>query len=168
MWLSKAAAVFLALLALGGCGFTPVYATPAAGSAPGMQDRLRDVEIGMIADRNGQYLRNAILDATGAANASPRYFLRIHQLDKEVVGFGIRKDASRTRGDVTLRAEMELIDMQTGAVVLRRSLHARGGYNRMDNLYGALVAEDDITDRLLDEMADRAVTEMTLFFSRQP
>lgn len=154
-------------LNLAACGFTPVYATPDTGTQVAMQDRLRDVEIGLIADRNGQYLRNALLDQTGAPQGPQRYFLRVHRLQQIDTGFGLRKDASNTRGDITVTAQMDLIDSQTGTVVLTRPLRARGGYNRLDNLYGTIVSEEDLLNRLLDEMADRAVTELTLFFSRE-
>ncbi len=159
----------LALLLLGGCGFSPVYAKN--DSAPAMQDKLENVEVGMIADRDGQYLRNALLDhmgSTTAASAGQRYFLRVYNLRQEDLAFGIRKDASATRGDITMTATLELIDTQTNALVLSRPLRARGGYNRMDNLYGAQVTKEDTTERLLDEMAERAVTELTLYFNRAP
>lgn len=156
-----------ALVFLNGCGFTPVYATPDTTQALSAQNQLRQVEIGLIADRNGQYLRNALIDKMGADTGQPqRYFLRIHHLQEKDLGFGLRKDASTTRGDVTLTAQMDVIDTDTNTVVLTRNLRARGGYNRMDNLYGALVAKEDVIDRLLLEMADRTVTELNLFFTR--
>lgn len=159
----------LAALTLGGCGFSPVYAK--ADAAPAMQTQLENVEVGMIADREGQYLRNALLDQMGsttAGTAGQRYFLRIYNLKQEDLAFGIRKDASATRGDVIITATMELIDTQTNTPVLTRDLRTRGGYNRMDNLYGAQISEQDTTERLLDEMAERAVTELTLYFNRTP
>lgn len=166
MSLSKPAVALLMLLMLGGCGFTPVYATPDTGARLAMQDNLRNVEIGLIADRDGQYLRNAILDQTGAPTGPQRYFLRIHNLQQIDTGFGIRKSASATRGDITMTARMDLIDSETGTVVLGRDLRSRAGYNRMDNLFGAKVSKDDTTNRMLDEMATQAVTELTLFFNR--
>lgn len=169
MWLSRLHAIaLLATLALGGCGFTPVYATHADQNA-GMQARLENVEVGMIADREGQYLRNALLDKMGSrtTGTGQRYFLRVAGLHQEDLSFGIRKNASATRGDITITATMELIDTQTNAVILSRSLRARGGYNRMDNLYGAQIARQDTVDRLLNEMAERTVTELTLYFSRK-
>ena len=159
--------VIAGLLLLGGCGFTPVYAT--RGDAPAMQSQLENVEVGLIEDREGQYLRNALIDQMGsatAASAGQRYFLRVHQLRQEDLGFGLRKDASNTRGDVTVTATMDLIDTETNTVVLTRPLRARAGYNRMDNLYGAQVSKEDTVERLLDEMAERAVTELTLHFNR--
>lgn len=159
----------LAALALGGCGFSPVYAK--ADAAPAMQSQLENIEVGMIADRDGQYLRNALLDqmgSTSATAAGQRYFLRIYNLALDDQAFGIRKDASATRGDIIMTATMELIDINTNTVVLTRALRARGGYNRMDNLYGAQITKQDTTERLLDEMAERAVTELTLHFNRTP
>lgn len=155
-------------LLVAACGFTPVYARPDAGGAAAMQEQLQDVEIGMIADREGQYLRNALLDQMAAAPSgrAQRYFLRVHQLKYEDDPFGIRKDATSTRGDITLTATMELIDNDSGAVLLTRHLRSRGGYNRLDNLYGSLVTKEDAVNRLLDETAERIVTELTLYLGR--
>ena len=134
------------------------------------QRQLDDVEIGMIANRDGQYLRNALLDQMGsetAISAGQRYFLHVYNLAEDDQSFGIRKDASATRGDITITATMDLIDTTTNTVVLTRPLRTRAGYNRMDNLYGAQISKQDTIDRLLDEMANRAVTELTLYFDRK-
>lgn len=162
--------VIAAFLLLGGCGFSPVYGTHASSAQPAMQHQLDDVEIGMIANREGQYLRNALLDQMGSAtalSAGQRYFLHVYNLAEDDQSFGIRKDASATRGDITITATMDLIDTTTNTVVLTRPLRTRAGYNRMDNLYGVQVSRQDTVDRLLDEMANRAVTELTLYFDRK-
>lgn len=165
MWLSKACALIAVLVLLAGCGFTPVYARPDAGT-PAVQDRLQAVEIGLIADREGQYLRNKLIDQMGGGTMPAKYFLRVWQLKRTETPFGIRKDATSTRGDITLTAVMELIDSDTGDVVLTRNLRARGGYNRLDNLYGSLITQEDTIDRLLDELAERIVTDLSLYFAR--
>ena len=107
------------------------------------------------------------MGSTTAASTGQRYFLRVYGLKEEDLSFGIRKDASATRGDVVITAKMDLIDTESNTVVLSRPLRARAGYNRLDNLYGAQVSKEDTVDRLLDEMANRAVTELTLHFNRQ-
>lgn len=167
MWLSRVCGALLLAAGLGACGFTPVYAKPDAQTAS-MQEKLQDIEIGLIADREGQYLRNALLDqmAAAPAGATQRYFLRVWQLKHEDSSFGIRKNAASTRGDVTMTATMELIDQDSGKVLLTRQLRTRGGYNRLDNLYGSLVSKEDAIDRLLDEMSERIVTELSLYFGR--
>ena len=104
MWLSKTntvAAVLLALVTLSSCGFTPVYGT--RDNAPAVERALSEVEVGLIADRAGQFLRNALLDRLRSdANAADlRYFLRVYDLKTEDVGTGVRRDASTTRGEIT-------------------------------------------------------------------
>lgn len=162
----KPAAALLGLLLLSGCGFTPVYARH--DNAPAMQQQLQNVDIGLIPNREGQYLRNALLDkmSDGNAGRAKKYFLRVYDLRIDQQSIGIRKDASATRQDVTISGQMELVDQDSGNVVLQRALHVEKGYNQFDNLYSSVVSQEDTTDRLLDEMSDRVLTELTLYFGR--
>lgn len=157
--------VLLGLAPLCACGFHPVYGGGAQQGA--VQDQLAQIEIGLIADKNGQYLRNALIDRMRPAAASaPRYFLRVHRLHVEDLGFGMRKDASTTRGDITVTATLDLIDTETNTIALSRALFARGGYDRTDNLFGALMSKENTTEGLLDEIAEQAVTQLALFLGR--
>lgn len=154
------------LFLLSACGFTPVYGTRE--NSVTVERHLSEVEVGLVADRAGQYLRNALLDRlrSDSNSADLRYFLRVYDLKTEDIGTGVRRDASTTRGEITTTITVELIDKTTGNPVLTRNLHATAGYNRLDNLYATLVSREATEDRLLDELADRIQTELSLYFSR--
>lgn len=63
-------------------------------------------------------------------------------------------------------AIMELIDKDSGKIILSRSIRTVGGYNLLDNQYATLVSKESVTDHLLEEFADRVVTEINLHFRR--
>lgn len=170
------AAALPAALCITGCGFTPMYGTHSAavagqtaGQTAGIQQSFSDIEINNIPDEEGQYLRNQLIDRL-YANASPhgtaRYALSVSRLKKRLLAMGVRKDASTTRGEVLITADVTILDRNTGARVLQRNLTARGDYNQLNNLYAARVSEDASTDRVLEQLADSIFTEVSLYFSR--
>src|SRR5690606_16052602 len=52
----------LATLVLAACGFSPVYGTLGQGQSAAAEAYLSQVSIDNIPDREGQYLRNALID----------------------------------------------------------------------------------------------------------
>lgn len=161
MWWSRL--FFCGFFALSACGFQPMYGqrSPAGG--------MLRVEISNIPDRDGQYLRNALIDRLylrGYPQEAP-YRLDITDLKKEITNIGIRKDASSTRGQMDISATLRLVDKETGAVLLERPLHAMGGYNLLDNQLATLVSKESLTEHVLQEMSDTIVTELGLYFQRQ-
>ncbi len=158
----KTLALLLVCLALGACGFKPLYGDN------GISRAYSTVEIGNIPDRDGQFLRNLLMDRLYAESPlhDPRYLLVVYNLDKRLVGLGIRKDATSTRGLLEMKATLRLIDKSTGEEVLTRSISASGGYNRLDDRYATLVSEIDRTELVLKELSSVIMTELDLHFQR--
>ena len=59
-----------ALTALGGCGFQPVYMPTASGKAGPAKRELQSVFVGIIPDRPGQILRQALQDGLSVRDAA--------------------------------------------------------------------------------------------------
>ncbi|MCW5774643.1 MAG: hypothetical protein KIT16_23565, partial [Rhodospirillaceae bacterium] len=74
-----ASVVIAAALALGGCGYRPLYGDRGTSDAVNVSGELARVKIAGIADRRGQILRNYLLDRMNPAGepADPRYVLII-------------------------------------------------------------------------------------------
>lgn len=170
--LAAGLALALALPLAAACGFTPVYGehSLAAQAGRGAQDSFGDVAIGNIPNREGQYLRNALIDrlyAQKTPSAAPRYFLAVDSLTIVDEGVGLQKDATTTRGQIDVTAKIRLHDRHSGdAVVLERSMLATAGYNRLDNLYASEVSQRATIDRLVEEMSDSITQELALYFNR--
>lgn len=129
---------------------------------------LDQIEIANIPDRDGQMLRNNLMDRfySHGLPQNPAYLLKIEQLTKTVTDMGIRKDATYTRGEMAITAVLTLVDKSTMKPVLTRNLRSVGSYNLLDNQFATVISERDTTDRVLGEMSDNIVTHLSLYFNR--
>lgn len=161
-----AAALMLALvLATASCGFKPMYGEGRKSAAAA---DYKNISIDNIPDRDGQYLRNMLLDRLAAdAGGGSAYTLKVVDLKKTVTDASLRKDATYTRGEMEIDATLELIDNSTGQIVLKRPLRSVGSYNLLDNQFATIVSEQTVTENALNEMSDSIVTEISLYFTRK-
>jgi len=150
------------------CGFEPMYGTHSA-TAEAVDVALPNIEIANIPDRDGQYLRNLLMDRlyTSGRPADAAYTLTFSKLAKNIVNIGIQKDATATRAQIQITTHMELVDKSTGKAVLQRDLKTVGAYNLLDDQLSTLMSQQNITDSILQEMRDDAVTELSLYFRRK-
>lgn len=159
--------LLLALMpaALGACGFKPVYGTAAHDSTVGTA--LANVQIDPIADRNGQVLRNNLIDRfyTDGRPASAKYRLALSLAATEEA-LGIQKDATATRARLRLQASYELVDIASGQVVYRTFSRSVVSFNLVDSQFAVLATRQDAYDRGLTELADDIRTRLSLFFAR--
>lgn len=161
--------LMLALLSggLGACGFTPVYGTAGRPNAAAVESALANVQIDPITDRNGQVLRNNLIDRFYADGrpASPRYRLSVGLAATEEE-LGIQKDATATRARLRLQASYELIDTTNGQVVYRTFSRSVISYNLLDSQFAILATKQDAYDRGLTELADDIRARLSLYFAR--
>jgi len=169
MWSGKG--LRFALLALccllpAACGFQPMYAAPDSAAQRSVAANYADIEIVNIPDRNGQYLRNALIDRLYVAGrpASARYVLEVAPLQKTSTNQAVRKDATYTRALMEISTVLRLRDRQSGEVVLERAQRAQGSYNLLDNQFATISSHDSLNDRLLDELADSIQIALALHF----
>lgn len=162
-----ATVLLLALMpaVLGACGFKPVYGTASHDSAVGVA--LANVQIDPITDRNGQVLRNNLIDRfyTDGRPANARYRLAVALAATEEE-LGIQKDATATRARLRLQASYELIEISTGQVVYRTFSRSIVSFNLLDSQFAVLATRQDAYDRGLTELADDIRTRLSLYFAR--
>ncbi len=173
MWLVKglrpaalAAVVFLPL-GLAACGFEPMYAKPDSTTEKSVKASYADIEIANIPDREGQYLRNALIDRLYIQGrpADARYALEIEPLKRTLTNQAIQKDATYTRALMEYSTTLRLRDRKSGdAVVLERKQRALGSYNLLDNQFATVSSRDSLNDHLLDELADSIQLALALHF----
>lgn len=172
MWSGKnmrgvvlAALVSVSLLTA--CGFEPMYAGRAGTTHENLEAAYADIEIVNIPDREGQYLRNALIDRLYVAGrpADARYVLEIAPLKRKLTNQAIQKDATYTRSLMEYSTTLRLRDRKAdGAVVLERTQRALGSYNLLDNQFATISSRDSLNDHLLDELADNIQTTLALHF----
>jgi LPS-assembly lipoprotein len=157
-WRSPAlfAALFAGLmaLALGGCGFQPLYGGTTAGGQR-LSEVMAGVEITPIPGRVGQKLRNELIFSnTGGGAAGPsRYKLDI--AIKESVTDQLVEITGDATGQVyQLDATFKLIDSATGTVIYQGKAISRAPYNRFQEIFANVRARYDAENR-----AARTVSE---------
>ncbi len=170
----RAMLALLVVIGLAGCGFTPVYAPEATALTGGgriapVQDQFALVHVDYIPDRNGQVLRNHLIDrlSLGAPREGSAYLLQIG-LNERVIDLGIRKDAVATRAQIRYFSHYKLVQRNTGETLVSGQLRSTASYNILDSEFGTFVTADDARDRGLRDLGEQLVTRLALYFRDQP
>jgi LPS-assembly lipoprotein len=149
-----------ALLALTGCGLTPMY---AGGSAGPVAQGLAAVDVPPIEGKAGWLMRNALNDRLTQAgtHGSPRYRLDV-VLDDKLEGLGLINDDTVGRERRTLRARYQLVDIASGNILLDATAGSDAGIDVVSSEYATIAAEDTALENLSKEVADRIVARLAL------
>jgi LPS-assembly lipoprotein len=167
MWSFKKQFMALGLcLLLPACGFQPMYGKQAGGQS--LASLHQTIRIENIPDRDGQYLRNMLLDRLNddGRPADARYVLEVAPLKTDITNQLVTKDATYTRALMKISTTVRLIDTVYGKTVMERKMLSSGSYNLLDNQFATVVSRDSMTDNLLREMSDNIVTAVNLHFAK--
>jgi LPS-assembly lipoprotein len=145
---------------LSACGLQPLYSGGSKGAVSGL---LGAVSVDPIEGKNGWLMRNALNDRLAAgSNGGTRYKLTV-KLDDQIEGFGVRADDTVTRERRTLRARYQLIDLQTGQMVLDATAGSDAGIDVVSSEYATIAGENTALENLTQEVADQIVTRLSLY-----
>ncbi|WP_199260065.1 LPS assembly lipoprotein LptE [Paracoccus binzhouensis] len=143
----------LAVLALAGCGFSPVYGPGGTGTRLFGQVRAADPRTpddfsfaGRIAERLGP-------DAGGR-------FLLDYRLRIAVVPQAITPDEVTTRYALNGTADFTLTEATTGREVTRGQVSSFTSYSTTGTTIATMAAEQDAHERLARMLADQVVTRL--------
>lgn len=167
MWSFKKQFLALGLcVLLPACGFQPMYGKHADGQSLAVLHQ--NIRIENIPDRDGQFLRNMLLDRLNddSRASDTRYVLEVAPLKKETVNQLVTKDATYTRALLKISTSIRLVDTVYGTTVLERKFLSSGSYNLLDNQFATIVSRDSMTDNLLRELSDNMVTAINLHFAK--
>ena len=146
------AALAVAVLVPGACGFQPVYSEQRNASAA----TLASIAIAPIEDRRGQQLRNLLKARLSPKGPADRALYRLTvKLTEAKAELALRKDESATRANLTLTAEYVLERLPPyppGAA--RGNAVSTNSYNVLESDYATLSAENDARDRALRTLAE--------------
>ena len=140
----------LGLLALGGCGFAPIY---------GQDNALRG-QIAYETDKSvaGFRIRSRLEERLGYTT-TPRYVLTVTKTEQRRTS-AITADGDTTRFNVIGTANWTLADAATGAEIEAGELQAFTGYGTTGSTAATQAAETDATDRLSVILADMIVSRL--------
>ena len=150
---------------LAGCGWEPLYADHETSAASA---ELRAIRVGPIAEHSGQKLEFGLRQSLNP-NEEPtpqKYLLKIVTV-RGVSDLGIQSQGLGTRGEVTLVASYQLIDIKTNATLQTGAVHATDSFDIQANGYSTVVAQEDAYTRNVEEIRREIVARLTLFFQNK-
>lgn len=154
-----------AILFLAACGFHPVYGvnkyTPV-----GVEQHLAEIEIGSIPDREGQFLRNALIDRfyREGRPTRPLYTLTISPVNESSRDLDVTIDSDTTRGQLTVRTSISLKNNATGQILMQRSLRSIASYNILASEFANRVSEQSTRENALNDLARQIEEQIALHF----
>lgn len=157
-----------ALLILSACGFSPMYGN-MGDSAIGAEDHLSFVAIANIPDREGVYLRNALIDRFHRNGPPIRnaYTLYVESLEETKRNLDITKSSDATRGQLIISAHISLQDNVTKETLLDRNIQSVTSYNILGSEFATRISEDNTRTNALDNLARQVEMHLNLYFKHQ-
>lgn len=153
------------LIALTACGFTPMYATSGGKDAP---QGLDQIDIALIPDADGVYLRNILIDQfyRGGYPSSPRYILSVTTPTESIIDLDVTIDSESTRRQITMATSLSLTDKATGQIVLTRGVKALTSYNVLGSQFTTRISESDAREAALTDLARQIETQVVLYLKK--
>ncbi len=160
-------AIFLTVV-VSACGFEPMYGNGVGGRNENIQSALAQIDIANIPDREGQYLRNLLIDRfyRNGRPATHSYLLTVAPIQEGTVDLDITKSSDATRAQLQLKTAMTLKDLNSGEVVLTRKLHAVSSYNVLTSEFATRVSEQNTRENALNELARQIELQIGLHLRR--
>ena len=157
----------LSVFIITACGFHPVYGVNKYTNVS-VEEHLAQIQIGNIKDREGQHLRNALIDRfyRDGRPAYPLYSLSVVDLNERITELDITKDAESTRGQLQTTARIILHD-QDGEALLERTLSSTASFNVLASEFTNRVSEQATRENTLNELARQIEQQIALFFKKE-
>lgn len=161
--------ILLSLLTLTACGFRPVYGVNR-DTPIGVEEQLGKVEIANIPDREGQYLRNALIDRfyRDGRPFDPAYILTVSSVQETITDLDITKTSDTTRTQLRLGINYTLTDKTTGQQLFTRQATSVNSYNVLGSEFATRVTEENARENALDDLARQVELQINLYLKRQP
>lgn len=153
-----------AALLLTGCGFEPVYGVNRRTQS-GVETELAQIDIGGLPNREGQFLRNALIDLfyRDGRPESPRYSLDFQPIQESELDLDITKNADATRGQLRLSVNYKLVDTATRQVLLQREALSIASYNILSSEFTNRVSEQNTRENALNDLARQIEQQVVLY-----
>lgn len=165
----KTIAFIAPLLLLSSCGFSPMYGSHSPSASTEAKASLQQIAIDNIPDRDGQILRNELIDRFNYANggpSNPRYRLVFRNLASVVHELDITKDSESTRAQMKVLGHFDLIDLSNGQSVLSRDVSSISSYNILASEFATRVTEINARENAIKDVARQVELQISLFFNR--
>lgn len=156
------------LLFLTACGFSPLYSNHSGTQNAAITGNFDRVFIENIPEREGQYLRNALIDRFYVSGRPDNalYRLNVSPIAETRTDLDITKSSDATRAQLRLRSKMVLTDRASGRELLSRNLVSITSYNILQSQFTTRVSEQNARENALDDLARQIEQQLALYFRR--
>ena len=153
---------------LGGCGFAPLYGRHGVAA---LRPELASIYVTVMTERQGQLLRQALQQRlAGSEEARVKQFELVGGLSIAAEAIGIQQDTSSTRVRLNASSSWTLRRLDVANTVVTSGI-AKGvdGININNQEYFAADLETSAAYlRLADEIADKIVLDLAIYFRAHP
>jgi len=157
----------LAVMLLAGCGFRPMYGTDASGVA--ISQQLNRIAVSIISNRDGQILRNLLIDRFYLAGEPDKPLYRLDLvLHRTLAGLNVQKDATATRQLLILSADYRLWDIAAEKYVFEGNSRSSATHSLYSSEYASIAAEEGAVRSGLNQLSETIVNRLGAFLNRRP
>lgn len=156
------------LVMLASCGFAPIHGNISRSDNNSIERQLSQIIISTIPNREGQYLRNQLLDrlANNTYGQNPTYILNVATVNETISDLDITKSSDATRAQLRISTTMVLQSIDTEEVLISRTIRSIASYNILSSQFTTRVSEQDARESALNDLAQRIETHITLYLNR--
>ena len=154
-----ALAALVALVPLGGCGFTPLYAQPDVSGG------LTHIQVVAPQGRVGYLLREDLDDALGHDKGGAAQYRLEMVLNQGRQAHGLTANATAQRYELDLTVIYTLIDVATGKVATTGQVISNLSYDSTNQPYAGIAARQDTQDRLASDAAQKIEVQIAAWMA---
>ena len=158
--------LILGLISLTACGFQPVY-KKSAETGYSSHQALQTIRISPLPDRPGQILHNLLRDRMNPLGQprKPLYVLKatITETEKDLA---VRLDNTTSRTNLTIMVKYSLVSLSSNNAVFSSIARSTNSFDKLDDPYANLVAEDTARNRVLRQVADDMALQLGTYFNK--
>ncbi len=148
------------------CGFQPVYKKNTETGYSSNQ-ALQTIRISPLPDRPGQILHNMLRDRMNPLGQprKPLYVLKatISETEKDLA---VRLDNTTSRTNLTIAVKYSLVSLSSNNIVFSSIVGSTNSFDKLDDPYANLVAEDTARSRVLRQVADDMALQLGTYFNK--
>lgn len=178
MWLSerrtaakavRTAVSILATTAVLGCGFRPLYAPAGNSTDDSAAARLAAVHVDTIADREGQLLRNELVDLLdpGRLGQNTDYNLQVI-LKQNQSDVAYEDTGFATRANVRIEANYVLVQKSSGKTLTTGQSRIVTSYNITDSFFSTYTTAQAVRERSMQRIAHDIRRRLAAYFVSNP
>ena len=162
---ASAIACLAAALALGGCGYRPLYGSSAENA--GVSATLASVSIPAATDRVGQLIRNDLISAMRSGSNQDRYSLLLVPAVKKT-GIIEKSKSQSQREAINLSVSYDLVDKASGKSLHKGKTFSQASYDVVGQPFADQQAETNAVERAAHEVSSDIRMRIAAYFSSHP